>query len=116
MIYIATMNERIYDDDNGTMMIYQRRNNGTIYDFAKFTLDEDLEALDECRLTRKEIKRFRGGEELLAEIDECDSAVIVMDDEIREDLHVNLAPCSMKEFLDTYKTRHLEKYGKEFDY
>lgn len=40
----------------------------------------------------------------------------LMDDEIREDLHISLAPCSEDEFLEEYKKRHLEKFGEEFTY
>lgn len=40
----------------------------------------------------------------------------LMDDEIREDLHISLAPCSEDEFLEAYKKRHLEKLGEEFTY
>ena len=37
-----------------------------------------------------------------------------MDDEIREDLHRELAPCSDLEFLEAYMQRHFEKYGEDF--
>lgn len=37
-----------------------------------------------------------------------------MDDEIREAVHADLAPCSEEEFLAEYKRRHMEKYGEEF--
>lgn len=43
-----------------------------------------------------------------------DACVVLMDDEIREDLHGDMAPCSNQEFLDAYVQRHLEKYGEEF--
>lgn len=41
-------------------------------------------------------------------------AVQLMDDEIREELHSELAPCTDEEFLRAYEARHLEKYGEEF--
>lgn len=37
-----------------------------------------------------------------------------MDDEIREAVHAELAPCNDEEFLTEYMKRHLEKYGEEF--
>ena len=40
--------------------------------------------------------------------------VNMMDDEIREDLHQEIAPCTDEEFLEEYKKRHFEKYGEEF--
>lgn len=43
-----------------------------------------------------------------------DAAVNLMDDETREDLHRELAPCSDEEFLTAYMIRHKEKYGEDF--
>ena len=45
-----------------------------------------------------------------------DSAVSFMDDEIREAVHADLAPCTEIEFLREYEKRHLEKYGTPFEY
>lgn len=42
------------------------------------------------------------------------SAVALMDDEIREEVHADLAPCSEVEFLKEYMRRHYAKYGEEF--
>lgn len=39
--------------------------------------------------------------------------VMMMDDEIREAVHLDLAPCSDEEFLEEYQRRHVEKYGEE---
>lgn len=41
-------------------------------------------------------------------------AVNLMDDEIRETLHAELAPCTVQEFFDAYCKAHEEKYGEEF--
>lgn len=41
-------------------------------------------------------------------------AVNLMDDDIREELHRELAPCSDEEFLAAYIRRHEEKYGEQF--
>lgn len=41
-------------------------------------------------------------------------AVEMMDDDIREELHRELAPCSEQEFFSAYCDKHLEKYGEEF--
>lgn len=43
-----------------------------------------------------------------------DQAVNLMDDEIREALHAELAPCSELEFLAAYMQRHLDRYGEAF--
>lgn len=42
-----------------------------------------------------------------------DMAVEFMDDEIREEVHADLAPCTEQEFFDEYAKRHAEKYGTE---
>lgn len=48
-----------------------------------------------------------------AEID-FEVAVSLMDDEIREDLNRELAPCSEQKFFSAYEKAHEEKYGEEF--
>ena len=42
------------------------------------------------------------------------AAEALMDDDIREELHRALAPCSEEEFLEAYCKAHKEKYGEEF--
>lgn len=51
----------------------------------------------------------QNGEEIDFEV-----AVSLMDDEIREDLNRELAPCSEQEFFSAYEKAHEEKYGEEF--
>ena len=43
---------------------------------------------------------------------EC--AVPLMDDEIREMLNEELAPCSEQKFFTAYEQEHLKKFGVEF--
>lgn len=44
-----------------------------------------------------------------------DAAVNLMDDDIREELHAKMAPCTEQEFLDAYIQAHAEKFaGEEF--
>lgn len=43
-----------------------------------------------------------------------EGAVNLMDDEIREALHAELAPCTEQEFFDAYCKAHDEKYGEKF--
>lgn len=43
-----------------------------------------------------------------------EAAVNLMDNEIREALHAELAPCTEQEFFDAYCEAHEEKYGEEF--
>ena len=43
-----------------------------------------------------------------------DAAVNLMNDEIREKLHSELAPCTNQEFFDEYVKQHEIKFGEEF--
>ncbi len=43
-----------------------------------------------------------------------EAAVNLMDDEIREQLHQKMAPCSDLEFLTAYLEEHFKKYGQKF--
>ena len=38
-----------------------------------------------------------------------------MDDEIREELHRELALCTEQEFFSAYEKAHAEKYGEEWE-
>ena len=41
-------------------------------------------------------------------------AANLMDDEIRERLHNEMAPCEDQDFLDAYAAAHLVKFGETF--
>lgn len=41
--------------------------------------------------------------------------VAMMDEDIREQLHLELCPCSDQEFFDEYVKRHAMKYREEFE-
>lgn len=43
-----------------------------------------------------------------------DVIVEYMDDEIREQVHSELAPCTNEEFLNRYAELHKEQFGEEF--
>jgi len=43
------------------------------------------------------------------------SAVMHMDDDIREELHREMAPCTEQEFFTAYEKAHVEKYGEEWE-
>lgn len=43
-----------------------------------------------------------------------ENAAWMMDDEIRERLHLEMAPCSDGEFMEAYEAAHLEKFGEKF--
>lgn len=44
-----------------------------------------------------------------------DVAVELMDDDIREELHAELSPCSEQEFFTAYEKAHEEKFGEEWE-
>lgn len=43
-----------------------------------------------------------------------DTAVAYMDDEIREQLHNDIAPCDDQTFLSAYCAAHKAKFGADF--
>ena len=43
-----------------------------------------------------------------------DLAVSHMDDALREELHRELAPCSMQAFFDAYAEAHRERFGEDW--
>lgn len=43
-----------------------------------------------------------------------ESAVVLMDDELREELNRELAPCTELEFLTRYMEEHEKRFGEEF--
>lgn len=85
------------------------------------------EALDELTVDETEIKRLSREwgipvNDLMKQVEETDietvsnfdAAVELMDDELREQVHADLAPCTDEEFLREYERRHLAKFGEEF--
>lgn len=44
-----------------------------------------------------------------------DSAVNLMDDDLRECIHAELAPCTEQEFFEAYEIAHADKYGEEWE-
>ena len=44
-----------------------------------------------------------------------DATVNMMDDEIREKLHNELAPCTDQEFMDAYAEAHEAKFNERFE-
>ena len=45
-----------------------------------------------------------------------DAAAMYMDDDIREDLHLKMAPCTRQEFFDAYCKRHKKRFHEKFWY
>lgn len=47
-------------------------------------------------------------------ITDMDTLAEYMDQDIREALHAELAPCTPEKFLEAYIAAHKEKYGEDF--
>lgn len=43
-----------------------------------------------------------------------ETAVLYMDNEIREELHSKMSPCSEQEFYNAYAREHKRKFNEEF--
>ena len=43
-----------------------------------------------------------------------DAAVMGMDDELREEIHMDMAPCTAQAFFEEYARRHEERFGEDF--
>ena len=41
-------------------------------------------------------------------------AVVLMDDDLREEVHRELAPCWEQDFIEEYAKRHKKKFGEDF--
>ena len=44
-----------------------------------------------------------------------DATIELMDDDIREDLNLELAPCTDQEFFTAYEKAHAKKFGEEWE-
>ena len=44
-----------------------------------------------------------------------EAAVMLMDEEIRESLSFEIAPCTDQEFFNAYEKAHAEKYSEEWE-
>ena len=42
------------------------------------------------------------------------AAINLMDDDIREELHMKIAPCSKQRFFEKYLEEHKKKHGEDF--
>ena len=46
---------------------------------------------------------------------EWNTAVNLMDDDLREELNADLAPCTEQEFFEAYAKAHANKFGEEWE-
>jgi hypothetical protein len=60
---------------------------------------------------------YTTAEEANAELqNRLDDIAVLMDDDIRERIHSELAPCTARAFLKAYDWAHSEKHGEDFDW
>lgn len=77
--------------------------------------DEELKAVKEL------VAKMRGEKQMAKKVllngneVDFDAAVNMMDDELREELHNKLAPCSDQDFMDAYAEAHQAKFGEQFE-
>ncbi len=85
--------------------------------FYVMLAEEDADGDPDFETVSDDHVLFRGGHPA-AYIDgkevNYDAAVDLMDDDIREELHLEMAPCTNQEFLDAYCKAHYNKYGIDF--
>lgn len=84
------------------------------YDGQEQCLDADASAECEVYVDIEEDERVTVINAAGREID-FEAAVQMMDDEIRERLHAELAPCTEQEFFTVYEAAHLAKFGEEWE-
>lgn len=46
---------------------------------------------------------------------EWNAALALMDDDLREELSADLAPCTEQEFFEAYSKAHEDKFGEEWE-
>ena len=46
---------------------------------------------------------------------EWNAALALMDDDLREELNAELAPCTEQEFFEAYEKAHENKFGEEWE-
>lgn len=44
-----------------------------------------------------------------------DVAVTLMDEQLKEEIHNEIAPCTEQSFFNEYERRHEKKYGEEWE-
>lgn len=74
-----------------------------------------------CEVECIQENNINAGKHFLVDPDEVmiyyygwEQIVDCMDNDIRESVHITLAPCSNLEFLKEYSKRHFEKFAEEF--
>lgn len=88
-----------------------------IYDLAERNNIEIAEG-DDAEVVLRKIKmatnRFAADAKEIVKNGQYNVAVNLMDDDLREEIHAEMTPCTDEEFLAEYMSRHYAKYGEEF--
>lgn len=102
------------------MNIYRDIDTGVLYTeselnelYSKFKGEMIFDTFDAFVCAHEEIKESGKAQEIVKK-GLFANAVSLMDDELREKVHNDLAPCSDEVFITAYMFLHEEKYGEEF--
>lgn len=74
--------------------------------------DEGLSEKKEMFLMGEKVKYVKLGNLKI----KFEDAVEFMNDEIREELHSKLSPCTDQKFLSAYAKAHFKKFNKSFEF
>jgi hypothetical protein len=72
---------------------------------------QSSQAADESGATIMSANVINSGGKIL----DFETAIVLMDDELCEELHIELAPCTEQEFFTAYEARHEQKFGEEWE-
>jgi len=95
----------------GTHVIQMLDSGAIDYDFVTYqSKNQQINLQEFCDMVNEE---YCADEMQLLSLD-WETVTHYMDDDLREQIHSELAPCTNEEFLTRYTELHLEKFGEEF--
>ena len=98
-IYSNSQPLDIYEEENGTYTV------NLFGDIQEGLTESEVNAL---------LEDLDNDEYTDAAAGNYNTAVMLMDDDIRESVHADLSPCSEVDFLAEYMRRHVNEYGENF--
>lgn len=78
-------------------------------------MDAECRAVGIDPQTGEVFKMIANSEGKQYRIDEWPAIVNMMDDELREEVHRDLAPCTEQEFFSAYAAAHLSRFGEQWE-
>lgn len=111
--------------DEDEPYIDARIKNGNYIDFRygyKYQKERIARKKDQESMSDHEIEESKEEEKTMNVINSFgtevsyEAAVNMMDDELREAIHAEMAPCTDQEFFDAYAKAHKERFGEEWEF